>query len=96
MQSKCKVKKEYLYASSQHLVEDVGSLLHESHVVGSGVGTLAVLDGVHEAVPELLERTQKVLLDEVHHAVVCRKTFYFLFYFFLEEEVLQEEELQTP
>ena len=59
-----------LNAAGQHLVEDVGPLLHDAHVLLSGVGTLAVLDGVDESVPELLHGAQQVLLDEVHHAVV--------------------------
>ena len=63
-----------LNAAGQHLVEDVGPLLHDAHVLLSGVGTLAVLDGVDEAVPELLQRAQQVLLYEADHAVVCGDT----------------------
>lgn len=61
-----------LNAASQHLVEDVSPFLHDAHVVRRGVGALAVLDGIDEAVPELLDGAQQILLDEVHHAVVCR------------------------
>lgn len=60
-----------LNTASQHLVEDVSPFLHDADVVRRGVGTLAVLDGVDEAVPELLDGPEQVLLDEVHHAVVC-------------------------
>lgn len=60
-----------LNTASQHLVEDVSPFLHDANVVRRGVGTLAVLDGINEAVSELLDRPQQILLDEVHHAVVC-------------------------
>lgn len=60
-----------LNTAGQHLVEDVSPFLHDAHVVQRGVGTLAVLDGINEAVPELLDGPQQILLDEVHHAVVC-------------------------
>jgi len=63
-------RRAHLNTAGQHLVEDVRSLLHDAHVLLRGVGALAVLDGVDEAVPELLDRAQQVLLDEVHHAVV--------------------------
>lgn len=36
-------------------MEDVSSLLHDSHIFGGGVGALAVLDGVDEAVSELAQ-----------------------------------------
>lgn len=45
--------------------------LHDADVVQRGVGALAVLDGINEAVSELLDGAQQILLDEVHHAVVC-------------------------
>ena len=64
----------YLYAAGQHGVQDMRSVLHDAYVPGGGVSTLAVLDGVDEAVPELLQRTQQVLLDEAHHAVVWEDT----------------------
>ena len=64
---------KYLNTSCQHLIEDVRPLLHESHVHGGGVRTLAILHGVDETVPELFDGTQQVLFDEVHHAVVWRE-----------------------
>lgn len=45
----------YLYAASQHLIKNVCPLLHETHILCCRVGTLAVLDGVNEAVPELFQ-----------------------------------------
>ena len=65
---------QYLYAAGQHGVQDVRAVLHDADVAGGGVGTLAVLDGVDEAVPELLQRAQQVLLYEADHAVVCGDT----------------------
>lgn len=60
-----------LNTAGQHLVEDVSPFLHDADVVQRGVGALAVLDGINEAVSELLHGPQQILLDEVHHAVVC-------------------------
>lgn len=60
-----------LNTASEHLVEDVSPFLHDADVVRRGVGTLAVLDWIDESVSELLDGPQQVLLDEVHHAVVC-------------------------
>lgn len=34
---------------------------------------MAVLDGVDEAVPELAKRAQKIVLDEIGHAVIWEK-----------------------
>lgn len=48
----------------------MGSFFHESDVLRRGIGALAVLNGVDEAVSELAERAQKVVLDEIHHAVI--------------------------
>lgn len=62
-----------LHASSQHSVKHMGSFFHESDVLRRGIGTLAVLNGVDEAVSELAERAQKVVLDEIHHAVIWEK-----------------------
>lgn len=47
------------------------SLFHHSDVFQRGVGTLAVLYGVDKAVSEFAQRAQKILLDEIDHAVVC-------------------------
>lgn len=60
-----------LNTASQHLVENVSPFLHDADIVQRRVGALAVLDGINEAVSELLDRPQQILLDEVHHAVVC-------------------------
>lgn len=60
-----------LNTASQHLVKDVSPFLHDADVVRRRVGALAVLDGINEAVSELLDGPQQILLDEVHHAVVC-------------------------
>lgn len=61
----------YLHTSGQHSVKYMRSLLHDSDVFWRGVGTLAVLDRVDEAVSEFTERAEKILLDEVDHAVIC-------------------------
>lgn len=60
----------YLHTSSQHGMKHVSSFLHESDVLRCGICTLAVLDGVDEAVPELAKRAQKVVLNEIGHAVI--------------------------
>lgn len=44
----------YLNTTSQHLIEDVSSLLHDSDILHRGVSALSILDGVNEAVPKLL------------------------------------------
>lgn len=62
----------YLHTSSQHFMKHVCSLLHDPHVFRSGVGTPAVLYGVNEAVSKFVQRTQQILFDEAHHAVICR------------------------
>lgn len=51
----------------------MGALLHDSDVVWGGVSALPVFYGVDESVPEFIQRTKKVLLDETNHAVVWRK-----------------------
>lgn len=51
----------------------VSSFFHESDVLRCGVGTLAILDGVDEAVPELAKRAQKIVLNEIHHAVIWER-----------------------
>lgn len=48
----------------------MGSFLHDPDVLRRGIGALAVLDGVGEAVPKLSYRAQEVVLDEIHHAVI--------------------------
>lgn len=50
------------------------SLLHDPDVFWCGVSTLAVLYGINKAVSEFTQRAQKILLDEVDHAVVCGKS----------------------
>lgn len=65
--------KHYLYAASQHLVKNVCPLFHETNILCCRVGTLAVLDGVNETVPELFQWPQQVLLDEVDHAMVWQQ-----------------------
>ena len=60
----------YLDTAVEMLEQDVGSLLHDPDVLCGRIGTLAILDGVDETIPELLYGTQQVLLDEVHHAVI--------------------------
>jgi len=62
----------YLHTSNQNCMKHMCSLLHDPDVCRRGVGTLAVLYGVDEAVPELAQRAQKIPLDEIDHAVVCR------------------------
>lgn len=64
----------YLHTPNQHCMKYMRSLLHDSHVFGGGVSTLAVLDGVDEAVAEFAQRAQQIPLDEVDHAVVCGST----------------------
>ena len=59
-----------LNTSTEELMEDVDSFLHQSDIRRGGISTLAVLDGVNEAVPKLTQRTQQVLLYEIHHTVV--------------------------
>lgn len=44
----------YLDTAGQHLIQDVSPLLHDPDIMQCGVGTLTILDGVNEAVPELL------------------------------------------
>lgn len=51
----------------------VSSFFHESDVLRCGIGTLAILDGVDEAVSELTKRTQKIVLNEIRHAVIWEK-----------------------
>lgn len=51
-------------------MKDVSSLLHDSHILGGGVSALAILDGVDEAVSELVQRAQQILFNETHHVVV--------------------------
>lgn len=51
-------------------MKDMGAILHDADVSWGGVCTLAVLNGVDKAIPELLDWAQKVFLDEVDHAVV--------------------------
>lgn len=63
----------HLHASSQHGVKYMGSFFHDSHVLRRGIGALAVLNGVDEAVSELAKGAQKVRLDEIHHAVIWEK-----------------------
>lgn len=63
----------HLNASGQNGVENMCTLLHDADVSGGGVSTLAVLDGVDEAVSKLVQGAQEVLFDEIHHAVVCRE-----------------------
>lgn len=53
-------------------MKDMGAILHDADISGGGVCTLAILNGVDKPIPELLDWTQKVLLDEVHHAVVWK------------------------
>lgn len=52
------------------------SLLHDSDIFRGGVGALAVLYGVDEAVSEFAQWAQKVLLDEIDHAVVWEQNMY--------------------
>lgn len=52
-------------------MKDMRSLFHDSDISRRGVGTLAVLYGVDEAVSEFAEGAQKIPLDEVDHAVIC-------------------------
>lgn len=54
-------------------MKHVGSFLHESDVPRCGICTLAVLDGVDEAVPELARRAQKIVFNEIGHAVIWEK-----------------------
>lgn len=54
-------------------MKDVGAFLHDSDVFRRGVGTLAVLYGIDEAVSELSQRAQEICLDEIHHVVVCER-----------------------
>ena len=61
----------YLDTAGEHFIQDVSAFLHNSHVDKGGVSALAILDGVDEAIPKLFDGAQEVLLDEVHHAVVC-------------------------
>lgn len=61
-----------LNTSREEVVEDVDSFLHQPNVRQCGVGTLAVLDGVNEAVPEFTQRTQQVPLYKIHHTVIWR------------------------
>lgn len=62
----------YLHASSQYFMKHVSSILHDPDVFRGGVGTLAVLYGVDEAVSKFVQRAQQVPLDEAHHAVIYR------------------------
>lgn len=61
----------YLHASSQYFMKHMCSIFHDPDVFRGGVGTLAVLYGVDEAVSKFVQRAQQILLDEVHHAVIC-------------------------
>lgn len=61
----------HLNTTNQHGVKNMCSLLHDSDVSGCGVSALAVLYGVDEAVPELFKRAQKILLNKIHHTMIC-------------------------
>lgn len=61
----------HLDTAGQHLIKDVCPLLHNPDVMRRRVGTLAILNGVNEAVSELFDGSKQVLLYKVHHAVVC-------------------------
>ena len=54
-------------------MQDVGAHLHAADIVGGGVSTLAVGDGVNKAVLEFLDGSQEVGLHKVHHGVVCQE-----------------------
>ena len=54
-------------------MQDVGTQLHAADIVRGGVSTLAVGDGVNEAVLEFLASSQEVRLHKVHHGVICRE-----------------------
>lgn len=67
-----KLQDFYLDTASEHLIKNVSPLLHNPDVLKSGVGALAILNWINETISELLNRPEKVFLDEVHHAVVCK------------------------
>ena len=60
-----------LHCSRQQLVQNVGSLFHQSDIKGGGVSALAVCDGVHKTVCELSGCSKEVRLHKVDHCVVC-------------------------
>ena len=59
-----------LDSSTQHLVQYVSSVLHDSDVRGGGVSALTVGDGVGESILELFQRPEEIWLHKTHHGVV--------------------------
>jgi len=51
-------------------VQDVRSPLHDPHIQRSRILELAVRDGVHEPVVELLLGSEKVSFHELNHAMI--------------------------
>ena len=60
----------YLHTAAQQVMQDVGPSLHDTHISGGGVRTLAIGDGVDEAIAELLACAKQPRLDKAHHAVI--------------------------
>lgn len=59
-------------------MKDMRSFFHDSDISRRGVSALAVLYGVDEAVSEFAQGSQKILLDEVDHAVICKNKIRFI------------------
>ncbi len=59
-----------LHAASQGLVQDVCSPLHNFHIMWSGVRTLTVRDGIHEAIGKFLSCAKQTWLHKVYHTMI--------------------------
>lgn len=60
----------HLHTASQRFMQNVCSLLHQFYIIWRRVRTLAIHDGVNEAIAEFLACSEQIRLHKVHHAVI--------------------------
>lgn len=65
------LSKAYLDCAGKEGVQHVSPLLHFPDIGRGGVSALAVLDWIGKSISELLQGSQQVRFDEVHHGVIC-------------------------